>query len=65
MVYRNCDVCGHCAGVYDYDDYDSDNFRDRPEIEPKINSNFGRKKRNTDIRIDATAQKKCIRFSVR
>ncbi|XP_060576890.1 complement C4-like [Ruditapes philippinarum] len=61
---RNCDVCGHCAGVYDYDDYDSDNFRDRPEIEPKINSNFGRKKRNTDIRISATAQKKCIRFSV-
>jgi hypothetical protein len=67
LVYRNCDICGQCdAGDNDYDDYDSDNFGDPPEIDPKINSNFGRKKREAgNRRVRATVQKKCIRFSIR
>nr|ACN37845.1 complement component C3 [Ruditapes decussatus] len=63
---RNCDICGKCEGgdVNQYDDYDIDNFGNQPEIDPKMESNFGRKKRAANRRVRATATKKCIRFSV-
>ncbi|XP_053393834.1 venom factor-like [Mercenaria mercenaria] len=59
---RNCDVCGQCEDEPDEPDYD---FFDPPaEAEPKIESNFGRRRRQANRKVRATSSKKCIRFSV-